>query len=99
MRTVEHGEWKISVEAVPDSGMFTGKGAVERQRGLITSEPKASELQPPRFTAKATVERSPANGDVYGARYTFKNLGVSDTQFGAEKWALEWMKGWLDENF
>jgi len=99
MRTVEHGEWKISVEAVLDSGMFTGKGAVERQRGLITSEPKASELQPPRFTVEATVERSPAKGDVYGARYAFKNLGVSDTQFGAEKWALEWMKGWLDENF
>lgn len=99
MRTVEHGEWKISVEAIPDSGTNMAKGSVERKRGLITGEPNVSGLNPARFTAKGTVERSPAKGDVYGARYTFKSLGVSDTSLDAEKWALEWLQGWLDENF
>ncbi|CAN7411115.1 hypothetical protein [Caballeronia sp. LjRoot31] len=99
MKTVEHGEWKISVESIPDSGMYTAKGSVERKRGLITGEPNVSGLNSARYTAKGTVERSPAKGDVYGARYTFKNLGVSDTSLGVEKWALEWLQGWLDENF
>ena len=49
-------------------------------------------------TTKATILRTSSDADDGYFSYTFRNLDVSDTPEDAVQWAMEWLRGWIDDN-